>query len=360
MAVQKVKSQSERNKLIAAILLGVLALASLWFAFGPSLTGSSTKVTVSVSPTPKVSSSPRRELGEVRMPSQAEQELGYMVPVAYTPGAFGAPDPGRNIFAFYEPPPPCPECPPPPTPTPPPPTPVITPTPPYLVAAVTPQSIYAGSKSFRLEMSGDKFTPDARIEFNGNQLPTTFVSEQRLAANVPANFIANAGSAQVIARSPDGKKYSLPMMISVMAAPTPNFQYIGMIARARYNNDTAYFLEQGKTTPTAARLNDVVAGRFKLVNINAEKVIFEDVTLGFRHPLELYRPPAGTQPASGPVGPGGRPFPQPGGFQPYDPTMPGGRQIAPGIYLPPGRGNVNANVRRPVDEDDNDNDNRQR
>ena len=70
----------------------------------------------------------------------------------------------------------------------------------------------------------------------------------------------------------------------------PQFQYIGMIARKRYNNDTAYFLEQGKQTPMAARLNDVVGGRFRLVSVAADETILEDVNLGFRHKLQLYRP----------------------------------------------------------------------
>lgn len=365
MAVQQVNSRSERNKIIAAALLGVLALASLWFAFGPSLTGSSTKTTVSTSPTPRSGSSPRRDIDEVKMPSKAEQDLAYMVPVSYSPNAFGAPDPGRNIFAFYEPPPPCLDCPPPPTPFVTPPTPTPTPTPPYLVAFVSPQNVYAGSKSFRLEMNGDKFTPDAKLFFNGNELPTSFVSPQRLSANVPANMISGAGSAQVIARSPDGSKYSLPVMISIQAPPTPNFQYVGMIARARYNNDTAYFIEQGKPTPTGARLNDVVGGRFRLISIDAEKVIFEDTMLGFKHSVELYRPAPGTAGSTVPTGPGGRPLPQPGGFQPYNPSAPGVSQGIPGIpdgiprYVPPNRNaNVNANVKRPVDDEDDDNDNR--
>ena len=128
-----------------------------------------------------------------------------------------------------------------------------------------------------------------------------------------------------------------------------------MIARTRGNNDTAYLQEQGKQTPTGYRLNDVVAGRFRLVNISSERVIVEDTNLGFRHPVELFRPPPGTASTS-PTGPGG--FPNRGGF----PTNPQGIPGIPGIpgnipvYRPPNR---NANSNRPVDdEDDEDTDNR--
>lgn len=370
MPVLEGKSTSERNKIIAAVLLGVLALVSLWFAFGPSIGGSSTRVTVTASPTPgRGNSNTRRELGPVEMPSRQEQDLGYMVPVNYVPGVFGAPDPGRNIFAFYEPPPPCPEC---PTPTPKPlPPVVVTPTPPlpYEINGASPQSVYAGSKSFRLEVSGDRFTDDARIYFNNVELPTNFLGAQRVAANVPANLIAGEGQAQIMVRTADGTKYSLPTSIVVQPPPRPSFTYIGMIARKRYNNDTAYFQEQGKQTPTAARLNDVVGGRFRLVNLDSERAVLEDVSLGFRHEVKLDRTSANTGgPGGMPMtGPGGaRPFPAPDGFQPYNPS---GAQPVPGIppgipiYTPPGQrpprlpnSNANSNVKRNADDDEDDED----
>lgn len=363
MPVLEGKSTSERNKIIAAVLLGVLALISLWFAFGPSIGGSSTKVSVSVSPTPsRGGSNSQRELGPVEMPSKQDQNFVFSTtPVNYTPGMFGAPDPGRNIFAFYEPPPPCPTC---PTPLPPTPRPVIaTPTPPlpFEIYGASPQSVFAGSKSFRIEVSGDRYTPDAKIYFNNVELPTSFVNAQRLTANVPANMITNSGSPVIRVQTPDGSKYSLQTSIVIQPPPTPNFTYIGMIARKRYNNDTAYFMEQGKTTPTAARLNDVVAGRFRVMNIDAERVVLEDVNLGFRHEVKLDRT---VQASTGPAGPGARPFPAPGGFQPYNP---GGQVNPPGIppgipiYTPPqrpGRANTNSNANRnPDDEEDEDTDN---
>ena len=360
MAVLEGKSPSERNKIIAAGLLGVLALVSLFFAFGPRLGGSSTSVTVSVSPTPRSGSSPTRELGPVSMPSQAEQDLGYMVPVIYTPGSFGAPDPGRNIFAFYEPPPPCPDC---PTPLPPTPKPYVpTPTPqlPFEIAGVSPQSVYAGSKSFRLEVGGDRFTPDAKIIFNNTELATAFGGPQRLTANVPAELIAGQGSANVMVRTPDGKGYSLSTFFTIQAPPTPQFRYIGMIARRLGNNDTAYFEEQGKQTPAGYRLNDVVSGRFRLVNISAERVVLEDVNLGFRHPVELFRPPPGTATASGPGRQNLPPGMSPQNFPQRSPNSP---QAIPGIpdniprYVPPRRNaTTNSNTNRPDPDDDEDDD----
>jgi hypothetical protein len=186
---------------------------------------------------------------------------------------------------------------------------------------MSPQTVYAGSKSFRLEINGDRFLPEARIYFSQSELPTTFISPQKLIADIPANFIAQEGSRQIIIQTPDGKKYSNLAMFQVQAPPRPDMQYIGMIGRKRYNNDTAYFLDKGKTTdPYGARLNDVLGGRFRLVSIAPAETIFEDVSLGFRHRIALT-----TTPASG------------SSFGPPPPTAPGrGVLTAPGFqqYIP--------------------------
>ena len=331
------KSPTERNKIIAAITLGVMAVLALGYTFSGSFLGSrKVSVTVTASPTP--TASPRTNSETAALPSQEEVNLDYMTrPVVYNPNSFYAPDAGRNIFAFYEPPPPTPYVAPSPLPPkpyePPPATP--TPVPPLLVGFVTPQSVYAGSKTFRLEVNGDKFTPDAFIELNGSQLPTTFISPQKLVADVPSNFIIGAGAIQILVRTPDGKLYSNQVALNVQAPPTPQFQYIGMIARQRFNNDTAYFQEEGKPTPTGARLNDVVAGRYRLTSISPSETIFEDVNLGFKYRRPLVRPEPGQASSSNPgqnqdstLGSPGR-FPTKGSFNPNNPN------VQQPVYQPP-------------------------
>lgn len=340
------KSPSERNKIIAAIVLGVAALVSLYLAFGQSFFSRNTTVTVSASPTPRATASPARELREVRMPSQQEQYFDWQTtPVAYRPGIFSAPDPGRNIFAFYEPPPPCPDC---PTPTPPPPpTPKPEPTPPVFVAYVTPQTVYSGSRGFRMEVTGDKFTPDTKIYFSQSQLPTTYINPQRIVADVPAALIVGEGPRQIIVQSGDGKLYSNQVMLNVQPPPKPQFQYIGLISRQHANNDTAVFREQGKPE-FSHRLNDVIAGRFRLVSISPSRVIVEDVNLGFRHPLDIFQQSPGTAASSAPpASPFGRQRPvQPPGFdQGFPQTDVNTTQGIPGIpdniprYVPPANTN---------------------
>ena len=345
------KSPNERNKIIAAIVLGVLALGSLFFAFGGTrMFSGTTTVTVTASPTPKPAASVPINPNDLKIPSQADQMLEYSSTPISCCATIPVSEAGRNIFAFFEPPVPTPYV---PTPVPPP-SPTVTPTPEIYIAAVNPSSVYAGSKGFRLDIAGDRMLPDAKIYLSQSELPTTFVNPQRMTAEVPATFITSEGPRQIIIQTPDGKKYSNMMQLTVQAPPRPQFQYIGMIARTRGNNDTAYFMEPGRQTPMSARLNDIVGGRFRLISISAEQTIFEDVNLGFKHPVPLFRPAPGTATSSGPSRSG---FPSGDSFQQYTPPptnyqVPPGQSI-PGIpdniprYVPP-----NANVNRPQPQKD--------
>jgi len=352
------KTPVDRNKTIAALVLGAMALLAIVYNI-VGLYPSRKPMTVTVSVSPSPTASPKTNLEPVSMPTNDEQIFGYTTtPVIYNPGSFYAPDAGRNIFAFYEPPPPTPYVAPPvvfrtPTPIPPP---KPAPTPPLLVAFVTPQSVYAGSKTFRMEVSGDKFTPDSVILFNGTQLPTTFISPQKLVADVPSNFITNEGAVQIMIQTPDGKLFSNTFTLNVEGPPRPEFQYIGMIARKRANNDTAYFQEKNKPAPFGARLNDVVAGRFRLVSISSSEVVLEDISLSFRHKLALYRPAPGQSASTsgGNTNPSGTYNPNNQGIPTYN--IPPQGEI-PGIpnniprYIPP----QPQLTPKPDDDDDGDN-----
>lgn len=328
MKIFEGKSPTERNKIIAALVIGAAALLAMGNLVIGVFPGGKTTVKVTASPTPKAKNNKRAQNTEI--PPQEEVNFQYSTtPVVYNQGIlYGAPEPGRNIFAFYEPGIPTPYVPTPipiktPTPIEPP---KPTPTPPILVGYASPQSVYAGSKAFRLELNGERFQPDSIILFNGTRLQTTYISPERLVAEVPANLITADGAKQIMVVSPDGTLYSNQVSLNVQAPPKPTFQYIGMIARKRYNNDTAYFLEQNKEKPIGARLNDVVGGRFRLKSISAEEVVLEDVNLGFRHNLALFRPPPG-QGAAG--GAGKRNSGE--NYVPYNPNTQINQQDIPGI-----------------------------
>jgi hypothetical protein len=347
MKIFEGKSPGERNKIIAAIVIGALAVLSLGNLFFGSSSGRKTTVAVQTAPaSPRPAASPRGGDAVVGLPSREATDFEYeSTELFYTPRSYDAPPAGRNIFAFYEPPPPTPWV---PTPTPMPvvKTPVPTPTPPQMIVAVMPQSVFAGSKGFRLEINGDQFTPETRIYFNQNEMPTTFVSGQKLATDIPANFISNEGVRMIMVRTPDGRLYSNQTSINVMAPPKPNFTYLGPLVRKRSNNDTAYIQEQGTQNSVGRRLNDIIGGRFRLVSISATQVIVEDVSLGFRHTVDIAGPPPATAVAPAPqVRQPQTGFPQDGNFIPYNPNMPNNPnsnpQQIPGIpanvprYVPP-------------------------
>lgn len=359
------KSPAEKKKIIAAGVLGGLAVLSLLYTFGGAFFGGSKRtVTVNISPTPTATAIPNNsQMTAIPIPNQEQINSQWLVmPIDYKPSAFYAPDAGRNIFAFYEPAAPTPPIPVIDTRTPtPPPTPVPTPEANLIVSFVTPQTVFAGSKAFRLEVNGDKFTPETFIFWNGSQLPTNFISAQKLTADIPANLIASEGTQRIEVRSNDGKLFAYPTTLMVQAPPKPQMQYVGMIARRSGNNDTAYFQESGKPTPFGARLNDVVGGRFRVVSISSNEVLLEDTSLGFRYKVPLSR----TAPGQSSSSPNDRRGNVPNNFQPnnnnfqYNPNVQ--QQNPPGIpqniprYVPP-QPQQTPPQKKDDDEDDEDGD----
>lgn len=354
MKIFEGKSPAERNKIIAAIVIGVLALLALGNLIFAPFSGSKKPANAKLSPSPTATASTSRSTVAPSMPKQEEMDNVYSAtPVSMQNPPAGS-DAGRNIFAFYEPPIPTPFSPTPfvvkDTPTPKPPTP--TPTPPIPVSYISKQTAYAGEKGFKLEIGGDKFTPDTYIYFNGQQLPTNYISPQQLSADIPANFIATAGQKIIEVRSADGKLYSNQVSFNVQAPPLPQFQYLGIVSRKRGNNDTAYIQEQGKTVPTSARLNDILGGRFRLVSIAPTRLLVQDINLGFTHPVDLVK---GTgQSSTTTTRPTNPNFPN--GFDPNPQNFP--QQCPPGIpcnNLKPLFTPVPQD-KKDVDDDDNDDD----
>jgi len=375
------KTPAERNKIIIAIVLGGVAVLALsytlsGFFFAGTRTVDGKVKTPTPSPTAGGQNTPTPTTDDRGMVAQMAEWL--TTPVTYIPTAFSG-DTGRNVFAFYEPPAPTPWV---PTPTP---MPVITPLPtpippPQQLTYVTPSAVYAGSKGFRMEAVGDKFTPETRILFNGGELPTNFVNPQKLTADIPASLISGDGSRSVMVRTPDGKLYSNQLMMQVQAPPVPNYEYIGLIEKKYRNNDMAMLKEKGKNEVASFRLNDPVGDRFRLVSISAREVILEDRSLGFKHRLGFLEG-KGVVGTSGPGGPinggfGGRngtngPMTfspmnsvNPTTGQPY--TIPPGAEIAPGIPNPNSNTRPNQpqtvrdpNIKKKDYEDDDDGPDRQ-
>jgi hypothetical protein len=282
MQASDIRNPTERNKLIMAGALGLVAILFLWwtfFGFGSSSNqsvarpaGQPTPTTVNRGGPPK---SAPQSIVDLNNAGQLDPNLGPVVVLQ----AVSAPEAGRNIFAYYEPPKPVEKVVVTPTPTP-------TPTPPVLLASLSPSSVFAKTSDFTLEVSGDKITPQLRVVFDNNELPTRYIGPQQLSATVPAALIANPGARSVMLRSTDGKIYSNASTLSVNEAPKPNYNYIGIIGTRRYI-DTAILQDKSNKEIVNAQRGDLLGGRFRVTSISEKEVVVIDSNLKIKHTLGM-------------------------------------------------------------------------
>jgi hypothetical protein len=282
MALFEGKTPSERNKLIAAMVLGLLALVALSYMFFGS---SSTPTRVANAndgrtvTTTTTTNTTARSNPAVLTPNDVRAEADQMPPhpIEINMGLPAVPEAGRNIFAFYVPPKPTPA-----------PVVVATPTPapppPLTVTSISPTNVYARTGDFTVQVTGDKFTPAVRIYFGDAELATRFVSAQQLSANVPAPLIGFEGPRQISVRTSDGKLFSNTASLNVMAAPTPNYSFVGILGDQRYS-DTAILKDKSSKQLLNVQRGDVVGGRFRVTSISEREVWLTDTSLRIKHTL---------------------------------------------------------------------------
>jgi hypothetical protein len=252
----------------------------LWWAligFGGSR-NSNTPPRAAATPAPRT---PPAGLPRQAQPVSAEiVDLAHLTPISYQPSSYSAPEAKRNIFAYYVPPPPPVKVVQEPTPSP-------TPPPPLLLASLSPSNVYARSADFKLEVSGDKFTPATKIFVDGRELQTSYISPQQLSANVSAAMIAAPGSRNIIVRTADSSLYSNPAMLSVAAPPTPNYLYVGIISPQRRVEDTALVQDKSNKSILNVRRGDVLSGRFRVTSISEKELVMMDTNLKIKHTLAM-------------------------------------------------------------------------
>ena len=202
------------------------------------------------------------------------------LPVEYQRSSYDAPEAKRNIFAYYVPPPP-------PTPAPKVETPSPTPPPPLLLASISPANAYARAPEFKLDVAGDKFTPQTRIFVDGRELPTRYISPQQLSTTVPATFIANPGPRPVIVRTPDNTLYSNVLQLGVAAAPIPNYLYVGIIGTTNRVGDTALVQDKNNKNIQSVQRGDLLSNRFRVTSISEKELVLMDANLKIQHKLTM-------------------------------------------------------------------------
>lgn len=284
MALFEGKTPAERNKLIAAVAFGAIALVLLGRMF---FGGSDAPVRRAPNPgkgnpsigttqtTGATTANGANGDSAVDPTLQIPREINYDINTA----SYSAPDAGRNIFAFYVAP----------TPQPKPsvvvetPTPTPIPPPPLTLTAISPSNVFARTGEFTLQVSGDKFTPQARVYVDGQELPTKFTSEQQLSTTVPAALISAPGARQIVVRTPDNTLYSNETALNVSAPPAPPYTFVGILGSPRYN-DKAILKDQKNELVTVQR-GDLVGGRFKVTSISTRAVELTDAQLQIKHNL---------------------------------------------------------------------------
>ena len=269
---------NEKKKMIAAAALALVAILVLGYVFfGGGSSKPPTTTNVRSSPTPT----------RVARPNESPEpppDMSIYQPVSYTGTVASASDADRNIFSYYEPPPPTPK-------------PVIvqtpspTPTPPLVASGVSPSPVYARTPAdFSLQLSGDKFTPAVRIVMDGRELPTRFIGPQQLFTTVPASMVSNPGVRTVMARTSDGHLYSNTVSLNVSQPPVPNFNFVGLIGKPRFN-DIAVLQDKSSKDLNNVQRGDPVGGRFRVVSISEKEVVLIDTTLKIRHTLPFTQDP---------------------------------------------------------------------
>ncbi len=277
---------NEKKKLIAAGVLGLAAVLLLGYVFfggsskRPVTTNANRKIAVAPKPTPPID-------------DQSDSANLQPIPANLFVPALG--EPNRNIFAYYEPPPPVVKDVVPPTPSP-------TPVPPLTLSSVAPSNVFARTADFSLQVTGDKFTPAVHVVIEGRDLPTRFISTQQLFTTVPAAIIATPGQRQLMVRNNDGRLYSNMQFPNVAAPPLPNYNYVGIIGKPRFN-DTAVLQDKSSKDLLNVQRGDVLGGRFRVNSISEREVVLIDTNLKIRHTIPFtaennsnqpYRPPVRT------------------------------------------------------------------
>ena len=274
----------EKKKLIGAAVLGVVALAVLYWV----LIGFDSDAPTSPRPAPASPASAQRQ--PAQRPAQPSARangtsdevanLAAFRPITYEPSSYNAPEARRNIFAYYVPPKPEVKAPSTPTPTPPPP-------PPVLLASVSPSNVYARTADFKLELAGDKFTPAMRIYVDNRELPTSYKNPQQVSTTVPAAFIATPGTRSIVVRTPDNQLFSNPMQINVADPPKPNYVYVGIIGRPNRVDDVALVQERNNKNIINVLRGDILSGRFRVTSISEKELVLTDTTLKIKHTIGM-------------------------------------------------------------------------
>ena len=87
--------------------------------------------------------------------------------------------------------------------------------------SLNPNSVNSGSSDFILTLNGSNFVPSSTIQWNGTAIPTTYLSDTQLEAQIAGSYVANSGLIDVTVQNPaPGGGTSSPLELDVILQPT--------------------------------------------------------------------------------------------------------------------------------------------
>lgn len=87
-----------------------------------------------------------------------------------------------------------------------------------ILTSLAPAATFAGNPSFTLTVNGNNFNGASRVQWNGADRPTTFISKTQLQVFVPAPDVANEGSADVLVRDTAANLVSNTLKFTIFGA----------------------------------------------------------------------------------------------------------------------------------------------
>jgi len=98
---------------------------------------------------------------------------------------------------------------------------IVQPLPTLASNSIYPSIVTTGGPAFVLTVLGQGFTPSSVVNWNGTALPTTYISELQLTAQVPSSDITSIGSATITVQNAAGHGATAPLSLRI-AAPAPD------------------------------------------------------------------------------------------------------------------------------------------
>lgn len=89
------------------------------------------------------------------------------------------------------------------------------------ITLISPNSAVVGGAAFTLSVTGTNFAPNSTLRWNGENRPTTVVNATELTAQIPAEDIANVGTAKVTVFSPAANASSNEVTFTINQSQRP-------------------------------------------------------------------------------------------------------------------------------------------